>query len=86
MGTQKRKPMTLLGPAQGKTLVLNLCVGMVVNGGFTADMELSAFICGENSNLGDCGCGKQKHNCISKNKHENVAFLSNISSQDCHFW
>lgn len=51
MGTQKRKPMTLLGPAQGKTLVLNLCVGMVVNGGFTADMELSAFICGENSNL-----------------------------------
>lgn len=51
MGTQKRKPMTLLGAAQGNTLVLNLCVGMVVNGCFTADMKPSAFICGENSNL-----------------------------------
>lgn len=43
--------MTLLGLAQGKTLVLNLCVGMVVNGCFTADREPSAFIMGENSNL-----------------------------------
>lgn len=51
MGTQKRKPMTLLGPAQGKTLVLNLCMGMVVNRCFTADLELSAFICGENSDI-----------------------------------
>lgn len=31
MGTQKRKPMTLLGSAQGKTLVLNLFVGTAVN-------------------------------------------------------
>lgn len=51
MGTQKRKPMTILGPAQGETLVLNLCVGMVVNGCFTADIEPSAFICGGNPNL-----------------------------------
>lgn len=43
--------MTLLGPAQGKTLVLNLCVGIVVNRCFTADMKPTAFICGENSNL-----------------------------------
>lgn len=77
MGTQKRKPMTLLGPAQGKALVLNLCVGMVVTRCFMASMDLSAFICGENS-IGDCGCGKQKQNCISQDKHENVAFLFNI--------
>ncbi len=40
--------MTLLDSAQGETLVLNLCVGLVVNGCFTADMEPCAFICGKN--------------------------------------
>lgn len=80
MGTQKRKPMMLLGPAQGKTLVLNLCVGMVVKGRFTADMELGAFICGENSNLLVIVAVGFRHNCISETKHENVAFLFNILS------
>lgn len=42
--------MTLLGLAQGKTLVLNLSVGTVVNRCFTVDIEASALICGENSN------------------------------------
>lgn len=51
MGTQKRKPMTHFGLAQGKTLLLNLRVGMVVNGCFTADTEHSAFIRGENLSL-----------------------------------
>lgn len=51
MGTQKLKCVTGSGPAPGKTLMLNLSVGMVVNGCFTAAMEPSAFICGVNTNL-----------------------------------
>lgn len=37
MGTQERKPMTLLDPAQGKTLVMNSCAVKVVNRCFTVD-------------------------------------------------
>lgn len=63
--------MTLLGPAQGKALVLNLCVGMVVTRCFTADTDPNAFICGQNSNLlVTAAVGKQSHN-----KHEDFYLI-----------